>query len=82
MEETANLYLELLRDPIVPSFNGILSRLLLGCQLGRCGFPPVLFDPSRDRARPGSPTALLPRLLEMVEESYDALAAVCRGNPS
>jgi hypothetical protein len=80
LEEIARLYVELTSDPIVPSFNGILSRLLLGCHLGRCGLPPVLFDPKRDRARPDSANNQLGRLLEMVQESYDALLAGCRAN--
>jgi hypothetical protein len=73
VEETARLYYEILADPIVPSFNGILARLLLGCQLGRCGLPPVLFDPASDRALPADPAALLRRLLELVQKSYDCL---------
>jgi hypothetical protein len=77
LEEIARLYLELTSDPIVPSFNGIMARLLLGCHLGRCGLPPVLFDPRRDRPRPESGTKQLARLLEMVQESYDALLAGC-----
>jgi hypothetical protein len=80
LEEIARLYVELTSDPIVPSFNGILARLLLGCHLGRCGLPPVLFDPKRDRPRPDSATNQLARLLEMVQESYDALLAGCRAN--
>jgi hypothetical protein len=80
LEEIARLYVELTADPIVPSFNGILVRLLLGCHLGRCGLPPVLFDPKRDRPRPDSATYQLARLLEMVQESYDALLAGCRVN--
>jgi len=81
LEEIARLYFELTSDPIVPSFNGILCRLLLGCHLGRCGLPPVLFDPKRDRSRPETATNQLARLLEMVQESYDALLAECRANP-
>lgn len=80
LEEIAQLYVELTSDPIVPSFNGILARLLLGCHLGRCGLPPVLFDPGRDYPRPDSAKNQLARLLEMVQESYDALLAGCRGS--
>ena len=78
LEEMAGLYAELLRDPIVPSFNGILSRLLLSCHLSRCGLPPVLFDPTRDCAIPDATPGHLSLLLDRVQDSYDALLAAMR----
>lgn len=41
IEEIARLHIGLLADPLVPSFNGILARLLLAAHLARCGLPPV-----------------------------------------
>jgi hypothetical protein len=75
IEEIARLYAELLTDPVVPSFNGILARLILTSHLGRCGLPPVLFDPARDAPPPADAGGLLRRLLELVQQSYDHLAA-------
>ncbi len=77
VEEIARLHAELIADPVVPSFNGILARLLLTCHLERCGLPPLLFDPARDRALPPTQGMAGPvqRLLQLVEASYDALAA-------
>jgi hypothetical protein len=77
--EAARLYFELLTEPIVPSFNGILARLLLACQLGRIGLPPVLFDPSQDRQHPTDETSLLRVLLDRILLSYDRMIAVAAG---
>ena len=72
VQEIAALHVRLLGDPFVPGFNGILARLLLRYHLGRCGLPPVLFDPEADAGRISSESALLPRLLELILERYDA----------
>jgi hypothetical protein len=64
----------MLADPVVPSFNGILARLLLRYHLGRCGLPPVLFAPDLDGAgRLLDEPRLLARLLELIHQSYGAL---------
>jgi hypothetical protein len=73
MEELAALHADLLADPIVPSFNGILARLLLTAHLTRCGLPPVIFHPDTDRALPPDSPTRLRRLLELITESLDAL---------
>ena len=73
IEGTAKLHFDLLAEPVFPGFGGILARLLLACQLGRCGLPPVLFDPARDRHPPADSTSLLQRLLDRVQRSCDAL---------
>jgi hypothetical protein len=73
--EAARLYFELLKDPIVPSFNGILGRLLLNCQLGRLGLAPVLFDPAADRKEPPDEMSNRKRLLDRILASYDRLNA-------
>lgn len=68
------LHRQMLADPVVPSFNGILARLLLRYHLGRCGLPPVVFVPELDGG-----TALLDeqrllrRLLELIHGTYAAL---------
>ena len=71
LRDIAAVYLRLLSDPFVPGFNGILARLLLRYHLGRCGLPPVLFDPA-DAAAPAGEAALLPKLLELILESYES----------
>ena len=70
VQEIAGLHVRLLADPFVPGFNGILARVLLRYHLGRCGLPPVVFDPDADAPRMTSETALLPRLLDLILESY------------
>ena len=72
VREIAALHVRLLADPFVPGFNGILARLLLGYHLGRCGLPPVLFDPDADAANLAGEAALLPRLFELLLQSYEA----------
>ena len=74
--DIAKLHVMLLRDPLVPSFNGILSRLLLRYHLGRIGLPPVVFDPNEDAPSLLDETMLLARLLELIEQSYDRLLQV------
>jgi hypothetical protein len=69
--EIARVHAQLNADPLVPSFNGILSRLLLQYHLGRCGLPRVLFDASVDAALPMDEPRLLRRILEMVDSAYD-----------
>jgi hypothetical protein len=78
MNEVVRLYCQLLSDPIVPGFNGILARLLLRYHLGRCGLPAVLFDPINDAAIMTDEARLLPRILEMVDASYNLLLGLER----
>jgi hypothetical protein len=75
MQEVARLHAQLIADPLVPSFNGILSRLLLCFHLGRCGLPPVVFDPVADRRLMIDEKKLLPRLMELVDGSYSMMLA-------
>ena len=69
LRDIAAVHVRLLGDPFVPGFNGILARLLLRYHLGRCGLPPVLFHPL-DTTTPDSEATLLPKLLELLLESY------------
>ena len=70
----ARLHRQMLADPVVPSFNGILARLLLRYHLGRCGLPPVMFVPEMDKGlNLLDEQRLLYRLLELIDESYAAL---------
>jgi hypothetical protein len=75
IKEITHLHAQLLADPLVPSFNGILSRLLLRYHLGRCGLPPVMFDPQSDEKVLGDEPRLLNRVLEMLNGSYDMMLA-------
>jgi hypothetical protein len=70
LQEIAAAHLRLLADPLVPSFNGILARLLLRYHLGRCKLPAIVWDTTLD-ARPPDTAALLRRLVEMLDESYE-----------
>jgi hypothetical protein len=72
LQEVAATHLRLLADPLVPSFNGILARLLLRYHLGRCKLPGVVWDPATD-ARPRDGDAMLRRLVELLDQSYDHL---------
>ena len=74
VRDVAAAHVRLLNDPFVPGFNGILARLLLRYHLGRCDLPPVVFDADHDRQRLGDVTTFLPRLLELLDESYEVLA--------
>jgi hypothetical protein len=50
-----------------------LARLLLRYHLGRCGLPPVVFDADVDGPVLTDEQALLSRLLELIDQSYDLL---------
>jgi hypothetical protein len=73
LTEVARLHIQLLSDPFVPSFNGILARILLHYHLGRCGLPPVLFDPVADAEVLENESRLLSRIMTCVDASYDLL---------
>lgn len=75
LQEIARLHRQMLADPVVPSFNGILARLLLRYHLGRCGLPPVLFVPEQDAGRLLNEARLLARMLELIHISYAAMLA-------
>jgi hypothetical protein len=72
LHEVAAIHLRLLADPLVPSFNGILARLLLRYHLGRCNLPAIVFDPVVD-ARYSGIENLMRRLVELLNQSYDDL---------
>jgi hypothetical protein len=73
LQGIARLHRQLLADPILPSFNGILARLLLRYQLARCGLPPVLFDPAADGAILTDEDKLLGRLVALIDATYDVM---------
>jgi hypothetical protein len=68
--EIAHVHVQLNSDPLVPSFNGILARLLLEYHLGRCGLPRVTLDPSADSTVLKDEPRLLKRILELVDAAY------------
>ncbi len=72
LQEIAQTYLRLMADPLVPSFNGILARLLLRYHLGRCRLPPVIFDPALD-GRIGPAEGMARRLVELLEGSFEGM---------
>jgi hypothetical protein len=71
--EIARVHAQLNADPLVPSFNGILARLLLQYHLGRCGLPRVLFDASADSTLLKDEPRLLKRILELVDSAYEMM---------
>jgi hypothetical protein len=72
----ARLHRQMLADPVVPSFNGILARLLLRYHLGRCGLPPVIFVPESDGAGVLlDERRLLARLPELIDVAYATMLA-------
>jgi hypothetical protein len=75
VQDVARVHARLIADPVVPSFNGILARLMLCYHLGRCGLPPVMFDPVADRPLLTQESALLPRLMDLIDASYSVLLA-------
>lgn len=75
IQDVARVHSRLIADPVVPSFNGILARLMLCYHLGRCGLPPVMFDPVADRPLLTEESALLPRLMDLIDVSYSVLLA-------
>jgi len=72
--EIAHVHAQLNADPLVPSFNGILARLLLQYHLGRCGLPRVLFDAAADSTLLKDEPRLLRRILELVDSAYDMIS--------
>jgi hypothetical protein len=75
VQAAARWHAAALADPLVPSFNGILARLLLRYHLGRCNLPPVLFHPETPAAALTDPKLLLPLLMEQLDHSFNLLQA-------
>ena len=75
LDQVAALQVELLSEPVVPSFSGIFARLVLHMHLGRCGLPPVVMDSGVDSSVLKQPSRLSTKLAEMVARSYEQLAA-------
>jgi hypothetical protein len=73
IQEICTLHHSLLTDPLAPSFNGILARLLLRYHLGRCELPPVFFHPQTPATALTNPRLLLPMLMELLDTSFDVL---------
>jgi hypothetical protein len=73
VQEIARLHRGLLTDPVVPSFNGILSRLILRYHLGRCGLPPIFFHPDTPTTALTSEKLLLPLMMELIDNSYEVM---------
>jgi hypothetical protein len=82
IQEIVSLHVQALADELVPSFNGMIARLLLHYHLGRCGLPPVTFDPARDRPHLLDQPVLLARVLELVNGGFDELLATDPRRPA
>ena len=74
LTEIAHVHVQLNIDPLVPSFNGILTRLLLQYHLGRCGLPRIMFNQPVDSTLMKDESKLLKRILEMVDAAYEMVA--------
>ena len=72
--EVAAAHVSLLTDPVVPSFNGILARLLLRYHLGRCGLPSIVFDPGSD-SKAMTSDAMTRRIIDLLEATCDQVLA-------
>jgi hypothetical protein len=71
--EIASLHYEALTDALVPSFHGIIARLLLHYQLGRCGLLPPAFRPEDvGRFRSGAETQRC--IMQRVADAYEKLS--------
>jgi hypothetical protein len=75
LQEIAQTHTELIADPLFPSFNGILARLLLRYHLGRCSLPFVIFDDAISTDVFVRPQSLTLQLLVAIDQSYDLLLA-------
>ena len=73
IHEIVHLHCDLLADPMFPSFNGIIARLLLHAHLVRCGLPPVVFDRQVDLPRQIEEGHFTNRLIHLIEQSLDRL---------
>jgi hypothetical protein len=73
VQEIARVHVKFINEPLVPSFNGILGRLLLRYHLGRCGFPPVIFHPETPALALRQERFFLPLLMDLLEKSYALL---------
>lgn len=73
VQEIVSMHMQALADELVPSFSGIVARLLLHYHLGRCGLPPIAFDPAIDAPLLLNEPQLLGRVLTLVDESFDLL---------
>ena len=73
ISEIAHVHAQLNAEPLVPSFNGILTRLLLQYHLGRAGLPRVMFNPAVDSTLLKDEPRLLKRILEMVDGAYEMM---------
>ena len=73
--EAVALYHDLLRDPVVPGYNGIVARLMLNLQLGRSGLLPVIVDPAGDDGDADAPLDG-GTLLALLGQRYDLAGAL------
>lgn len=73
IQEISRTYSELSADPLFPSFNGLLARLLLRFHLGRCGLPGVVFNGESPDIHRSNGDARVLALLMAIENSYQLL---------
>lgn len=74
----ADLHFRLLQDPLVSSFNGVISRLLLHYHLSRCDLPQVIFHQQADRLGFTDEHQLFLRLVVLIAARLDELTSLDR----
>jgi len=75
LNEIADTYFATTRDILIPSFGGILARLLLHYHLGRCGLRPVVLD-GPDAPQLLERDGVLATLTRRLELSYNDIQSV------
>lgn len=66
--DIATLHCHMLRDPLVPSFNGILARLILRYHLGRCALPRITLGTDAAGFDGLDPRRLYARLVTLLQQ--------------
>lgn len=69
VRDIAQLYCNLISDALVPSFNGVLVRLIMRYHLGRCSLPRVIFREELAGARDGDDQRAYTAMVLLLESS-------------
>lgn len=72
VNDIARLYCNLISDPLVPSFNGVMVRLVMRYHLGRCSLPQVLLREELAGARDGDEQRAYGAMVMLLEDSVRA----------
>jgi len=74
--EAARIHTQLLAEPFVPGFNGILARLILQYHIGRSGLPGIVFESPGENGSPPNENTILSAVLHGVDRSYDRMIEI------